>query len=167
MTRWIGVAFIIIAVGLSACEPADMPPDDVEVIDPIDPDAPENGPDAPQDASATFDALLAEGTPVLAMFESSWSSTARQSELLLAELQAGFPEGIAFILINTDSASDLVDTHAIAEYPTTLLFDHGQEVARWSGPTTQAVLKSDLQQFLHAIAAKTALAEEHTTEINP
>ncbi len=177
MTRWIGVVWIIVAVSLMGCDPTDAPSGPTETIDPINPTdetvitppaepaEPAEPVEPPHDPTSPFDTLLAGGTPVLAMFESPWSSTARQSELLLAELQAKFLDDIAFVLINTDSAPDLVEAHGVAEYPTTLLFDHGQEVARWEGPTTQAILKSDLEQFLQSIAAETALSDDNATEI--
>ncbi len=161
MTRWIGVA-IIIAVAILGCEPAE----NVIVADPSEPvnvDTPGNS----ADASAAFPALLTGDTPVLAMFESSWSSTARQSQLLLAELRGAFPNDIAFILIDAETAPDLVEAHDVSEYPTTLLFDHGQEIARWPGPTAQTILKSDLEQFLQSVAARDALTDDHATEITP
>jgi thiol-disulfide isomerase/thioredoxin len=164
---WCFIALLASACGPTAVEPAgdDASTENIDAVDTPTPPAHAN-PAAPTQVER-FDALLLEATPIVALFESPWSPTRRQSELLLAELAATFPEQIVFILIDTDESPQLVETYAVTEYPTTLLFDAGQECARWEGPTTRAALASDLEQFLQSHLAETELTEAPQMEIQP
>jgi thioredoxin 1 len=99
--------------------------------------------------NAAFEALLAEGKPVLVVAHAPWCPTCRKQASILKELfTKNENKEIAYLVIDYDNQKDVLQKFNISKQSTIITFKAGKEVGRSLGDTSTAGVQNLLQKSL-------------------
>ncbi|ANU06484.1 thioredoxin family protein [Paraurantiacibacter namhicola] len=99
--------------------------------------------------AAQFDALQADGEPIVVDVYAPWCPTCRSQEPILEGFRTDPKfEGVNFVRVDYDNDAQFLETHAIPRQSTVLVFKDGKEVARSVAETDPAKLEALVSQAL-------------------
>lgn len=99
--------------------------------------------------TATFDALLKQGKPILVSVHADWCPTCRAQAPIVADLLAT-PElqGITALRVDFDSQKDVRKRFRVTYQSTLIVFKGGQEVGRSTGETDKQRIAALLRRAI-------------------
>ena len=101
-----------------------------------------------QITDSNFEALLAEGKPVVVDFWATWCGPCKAIAPVVEEVAAEY-EGKAVVgKCNVDDCDDTPDTYGIRSIPTILFFKNGELVDRHVGVISKADLSAKIDALL-------------------
>ena len=97
----------------------------------------------------TFDDAVAEGVILVDMW-APWCGPCMMQGPILEKLAAAFGDKARIAKLNVDEGQLAAARLGVHSIPTLILFDHGDEVTRFIGVQSEAVLASALKDVLKA-----------------
>jgi len=86
--------------------------------------------------------------PILADFWASWCGPCQMMAPILQELAKDWKGRITIIKVDTEAKQHLAQQYNIANIPTMILFQNGEEKYRIHGATPLTQLKNTLSEFI-------------------
>jgi len=93
--------------------------------------------------------VLRAQTPVLVDFYATWCGPCKTLAPTIAALVAEYEGRADVVRVDVDQSRDLADRYGVEGYPTVLLFDGGQVVARLMGARGPAVYRTALDATIN------------------
>src|SRR5579871_6187366 len=84
--------------------------------------------------------VLQSALPVLVRFSAEWSGPCRIMGPVVSAAATEFQDKLIFADVDIDSGLEAIGRFGVRLTPTVILLNHGQEMARKSGPMTKEAL---------------------------
>lgn len=99
-------------------------------------------------SDSNFDAVLAEGLPVMVDFWAPWCGPCRRVSPIVEELAAEYAGKVRICKCNVDDNDGIPMKYSIRNIPTLLFFKNGQLVDRHVGTATREMLAAKINTLL-------------------
>jgi thioredoxin-like negative regulator of GroEL len=91
--------------------------------------------------TVAFEAVIGDGTPVIAKFQSEACVICRKIEPMLAATARRFDGALAVVDVDAEKNLELAARYNIRGLPTLILFQNGDEIGRRNGFQTASMLR--------------------------
>lgn len=92
--------------------------------------------------------VLQAQEPILLEFWAAWCGPCRRFAPIIGEVLEEFKDRLRLLRVNTDEVTKIPETCGVTSIPTLILYDQGQEIARFVGKKTAVELRAGLSQVL-------------------
>ena len=95
-----------------------------------------------------FEAILAEGKPLVLDFWATWCGTCKQNAPYIEELAEEYKDKVNIGKCDVDDNADLPAQFGVRNIPTVLFIKDGNVVDKQVGATTKAALQAKVENLL-------------------
>ncbi|CAA7013791.1 unnamed protein product [Microthlaspi erraticum] len=96
--------------------------------------------EVPSISGSEWESLVIQSTvPVMVMFTSVWCGPCRVIDPVLDQMDVQFTDRFKFYRIDIEKESDIANRYFVRSVPTTIVFLHGNDVARVPGLDIQGL----------------------------